>query len=146
VRALFRWPHRSRLASAARLPDAGRFDPEFSTRQPLFTVSDWAREPALQCKADGRKRVPLVTAEISQTAAIKVQMVLYPPGTKSASYRHEGAESFIYLLSGRGTAGTHDQSSGFKAEERAMNLVRRQFLCLTGAGLTSILAAAYRQG
>jgi quercetin dioxygenase-like cupin family protein len=98
----------------AELPDAGRFDPEFSTRQPLFTVSDWAREPALQCKADGRKRVPLVTAEISQVAAIKVQMVLYPPGTKSASYRHEGAESFIYLLSGRGTAGTHDQSSSVR--------------------------------
>jgi quercetin dioxygenase-like cupin family protein len=38
-------------------------------------------------------------------------MVIYPPGTKSASYyRHEGAESFIYLLSGRGTAGTHDRS------------------------------------
>jgi hypothetical protein len=93
----------------AELPDASRFDPEFSTRQPLFTVSDWAREPALQSK-DGRKRVPLVTAEICQTAAIKVQMVLYPPGTKSASYRHEGAESFVYLLSGRGTAATHDRS------------------------------------
>jgi len=95
----------------AELPDAGRFDPEFSTKQPLFTVSDWTREPVLQCKDDGRKRVPLVTVEISQTVAIKVQMVLYPPGTKSASYRHEGAESFIYLLSGRGMAGTHNQSS-----------------------------------
>jgi quercetin dioxygenase-like cupin family protein len=98
----------------AELPDAGRFDPEFSTKQPLFTVSDWTREPVLQCKNDGRKRVPLVTAETCQTAAIKIQMVIYPPGTKSASYRHEGAESFIYLLSGRGTAGTHDQSSSVR--------------------------------
>jgi quercetin dioxygenase-like cupin family protein len=98
----------------AELPDAGRFDPEFSTKQPLFTVSDWTREPVLQCKNDGRKRVPLVTAETCQTAAIKVQMVIYPPGTKSASYRHEGAESFIYLLSGRGTAVTHDQSSSVR--------------------------------
>jgi quercetin dioxygenase-like cupin family protein len=98
----------------AELPDAGRFDPKFSTKQPLFSVSDWTREPVLQCKNDGRKRVPLVTAETCQTAAIKVQMVIYPPGTKSASYRHEGAESFIYLLSGRGTAGTHDQSSSVR--------------------------------
>jgi len=30
----------------AELPDAGRFDPEFSTKQPLFSVSDWTREPA----------------------------------------------------------------------------------------------------
>jgi quercetin dioxygenase-like cupin family protein len=98
----------------AELPDAGRFDPEFSTKQPLFSVSDWTREPILQCKNDGRKRVPLVTAETCQTAAIKVEMVIYPPGTKSASYRREGAESFIYLLSGRGTAGTHDQSSSVR--------------------------------
>ena len=41
-------------------------------------------------------------------------MVIYPPGTKSASYRHEGAESFIYLMSGRGTAGTRDQSSSVR--------------------------------
>jgi quercetin dioxygenase-like cupin family protein len=99
----------------AELPDAGRFDPEFSTRQPHFTVSDWTREPVLQCKNDGRKRVPLVTTETCQTASIKVQMVIYPPGTKSAaSYRHEGAESFIYLLSGRGTAGTRDRISSVR--------------------------------
>jgi len=80
----------------AEIPDAGRFDPEFSTKQPLFTVSDWTRELVLQCRNDGRKRVPLVTAATCQTAAIKVQMVIYPPGTKSASYRHEGADrSFI---------------------------------------------------
>jgi quercetin dioxygenase-like cupin family protein len=99
----------------AELPDAGRFDPELSTKQPLFTVSDWTREAVLQCKSDGRKRVPLVTAETCQTAAIKVQMVIYPAGTKSAtSYHHEGAESFIYLLSGRGTAGTRDRSSSVR--------------------------------
>ncbi len=82
----------------AEVPDAGRFDPEFSTKQPLFTVSDWTREPALLCKNDGRKRVPLVSVQICQTAAIKVEIVIYPPGTKSASYRHEGAQSFIYVL------------------------------------------------
>jgi hypothetical protein len=85
---------------SAELPDAGRFDPEFSAKQTLFTASDWTREPVLQCKNDGRRRVPLVTAETCHTAAIKVQMVIYPRGTKSASYyRHEGAESFIYISS-----------------------------------------------
>jgi quercetin dioxygenase-like cupin family protein len=100
---------------SVELLDAGRFDPGFSTKQPLFAVSDWTREAVLQCKTDGRKRVPLVTAETCQTAAIKVQMVIYPAGTKSAtSYHHEGAESFIYLLSGRGTAGTRDRSSSVR--------------------------------
>jgi hypothetical protein len=42
----------------AELPDARRFDPEFATRQPLFTVSDWTREPVRQCKNDRRKRFP----------------------------------------------------------------------------------------
>jgi quercetin dioxygenase-like cupin family protein len=98
----------------AELPNAGRFEPEVSTKQPLFTVLDWTREPVLQSKNDGRKRVPLVTAETCQTTAIKVQMVIYPPGTKSPNYRHEGAESFIYLVSGRGTAGTLDQSSSVR--------------------------------
>jgi hypothetical protein len=37
---------------SVELPDAGRFDPEFSTKQPLFTVSDWTREPVLQCRMD----------------------------------------------------------------------------------------------
>jgi quercetin dioxygenase-like cupin family protein len=103
--------HKNPSGQVARAAARCHLDPEFSTKQPLFTVSDWTREPVLQCKNDGRKRVPLVTAETCQTAAIRVQMVIYPPGAKSASYRHEGAESFIYLLSGRGTAGTHDQRS-----------------------------------
>jgi hypothetical protein len=41
---------------------------------------------------------------ISGRSLGRIQSWSYPPGTKSASYRHEGAESFIYLLSGRGTA------------------------------------------
>ena len=98
----------------AELPDAGRLDPEFPAKQPLFAASDWTREPVLRCENDGRKRVSLVTADTCQTTAIKVQMVIYPPGTKSAMYRHEGAESFIYLLSGRGTAATHNQSSSVR--------------------------------
>jgi hypothetical protein len=28
----------------AEIPDAGRLDPEFSTKRPLFTVSDWTRD------------------------------------------------------------------------------------------------------
>ena len=31
-------------------------------------------------------------------------MVIYPPGTTASSYYHEGAASFMYILSGRGEA------------------------------------------
>jgi mannose-6-phosphate isomerase-like protein (cupin superfamily) len=100
-----------RVCAERRTTGCQTVDPEFSTKQPLFAVSDWTREAVLLCKTDGRRRVPLVTAQTCQTAAIKVQMVIYPVGTKSAtSYHHEGAESFIYLLSGRGRAGTRDRS------------------------------------
>ncbi len=46
----------------AEIPDAGRFDPGFTTKQPLFTVLDWTRELVLQCKTDERKRVPAMRA------------------------------------------------------------------------------------
>jgi hypothetical protein len=102
----------------AELPDAGRFDPEFSTKHPLFTASDWTREPVLQCKNDGRKRVPLVTAETCWTTAIKVQMVIYPPGTKSASYRHEG-RGVVHLSPERPWDGRDARSKLFSAQRRS---------------------------
>jgi hypothetical protein len=101
----------------AEIPDAGRFDPEYSTKQPLFTVSDWTREPVLQCKNDGRKRVPLVTAETCQTEAIKVQMVIYPPGTKSANNRLEGG--VVHLSPERPWDGRDARSKLFGGQRRS---------------------------
>jgi len=49
-------------------------------------------------------RVALVSPELCQTAAIKIQMVIYPRGSAASNYHHEGAASFMYILSGRGEA------------------------------------------
>jgi uncharacterized RmlC-like cupin family protein len=86
------------------IPDAGRLDRNFSVTTPLFTVINWTREPVFKSKNDGRKRVALVSPELCQTAAIRIQMVIYPPGITASSYHHEGASSFIYILSGHGEA------------------------------------------
>jgi uncharacterized cupin superfamily protein len=68
-----------------------------------------AREPVFKAKSDRRMRVALVSPELCQTAAIKIQMVIYPPGSTASSYHHEGAASFMYILSGRGEAWANGQ-------------------------------------
>jgi quercetin dioxygenase-like cupin family protein len=89
--------------------DAGRLDKGFSNTTPLFTVVNWTRGLVFKSKSDGRMRVALVSPELCQTAAIKIQMVIYPPGSTASSYHHEGAVSFMYILGGRGEAWANGQ-------------------------------------
>ena len=86
------------------IPDAGRLDKGFSDTTPLFAVVNWTRETVFKSKSDGRMRVALVDPDRCRTAAIKIQMVIYPPGSTASSYHQEGAASFMYILSGRGEA------------------------------------------
>lgn len=93
----------------AEIPDAGPLDPGFSANSPLFMVINWRREPVYASEHDARKRISLVTPLICRTAAIKIEMVIYPAGNTAPNYHHEGAETFIYVLSGRGTAWANEQ-------------------------------------
>jgi quercetin dioxygenase-like cupin family protein len=93
----------------AEIMDAGRFDPGFLTSPPLFMVIDWTREPVFDSEHDARKRVSLVNPEVNGTAAIKVDMAIYPPGSTSPNHHNEGADAFMYFLSGRGTAWANEQ-------------------------------------
>lgn len=93
----------------AEIPDVGRIKPDFLADRPHFMVVDWSREPVLACEHDARKRVPLVTEDMCEARAIKVEMVIYPAGTMSRNSRHEGADTVLYILSGRGTAWATDQ-------------------------------------
>jgi quercetin dioxygenase-like cupin family protein len=101
-------------ASGARLlyaevPHAARFDPALTTHPPQFRVVDWTREPVLSSQHDARKRIYLVTPKLFGTKAIKGEMIIYPPGTTAANHHHEGAEHFMYILRGRGTAYANEQ-------------------------------------
>jgi mannose-6-phosphate isomerase-like protein (cupin superfamily) len=91
------------------VPDAERLDKGFSTTIPLFTVINWTREPVLKSKSDGRMRVALVSPDLCLTAAIRIQMVIYPPDSTASSYHHEGAASFMYIVDGRGEAWANDR-------------------------------------
>src|SRR5262245_36099634 len=64
---------------------------------------DWRREPVFETK-DARKRVLLVTPAIVNTAAFKADMVIYPAGGAAPTIHREGAETFAYVISGRGIA------------------------------------------
>lgn len=90
------------------IPDVGGVDPGFAKEPALYTVLDWTREPVLVCKQDARKRVALVSWELCRTKAMRAAMVIYPVGTAAPDYHHEGADTFIYVLSGHG-AGRADQ-------------------------------------
>ena len=87
-----------------QVPDAVRFDPAMSEQPPQFRVVDWTREPVLDSEHDARKRIYVVTPKLFGTKAIKGEMIIYPPGTEAANHHHEGAEHFMYVLQGRGTA------------------------------------------
>ena len=93
----------------AEIPDAASIDPGFSVDSPLFMVVNWRREPVYASEHDARKRISLVTPLICRTAAIKIDMVIYPPGNMAPNYDHEGADTFVYVVSGRGTACANEQ-------------------------------------
>ena len=88
----------------AEVPEAGRLDPELSKNPPGFRVVDWKREPVLESEHDARKRIYVVTPRLFGTRAIKGEMIIYPPGTQAPNHHHEGAEHFMYVTRGRGTA------------------------------------------
>jgi quercetin dioxygenase-like cupin family protein len=86
----------------ATVPDARRFDPGWMPSELAFRCVNWTEEPVLDSEFDARKRIYLVTPKLSNTTAVKGEMVLYPAGTAAVSHHHEGADHFQYIL--RGTA------------------------------------------
>jgi quercetin dioxygenase-like cupin family protein len=93
----------------AEVPDASRFDPEFSSNPPRLRVVDWMREPVLASQHDARKRIYVVTPKLFGTKAIKGEMIIYPPATEASNHHHEGAEHFMYVTRGRGTAWANEK-------------------------------------
>ena len=88
----------------ATVPNAARFDAAFTKSPPKFKIVDWTREPMLDSEHDARKRIYVVTPKLFGTKAIKGEMIIYPPGTQASNHHHEGAEHFMYVLKGKGTA------------------------------------------
>jgi len=87
-----------------QVPNAARFDADMTAAPPQFRVVDWTREPVLDSEHDARKRIYIATPKLFGTKAIKGEMIIYPPGTEASNHHHEGAEHFMYVLEGRGTA------------------------------------------
>jgi quercetin dioxygenase-like cupin family protein len=96
----------------ALVPDAGRFDVDFAAAR--LNVVDWTREPVLDSQHDARKRIYVATPRLFGTRAIKGEMIIYPPGTEGANHHHEGAQHFMYVLRGRGTAHANERPIGVR--------------------------------
>ena len=88
----------------ATVPNAARFDTTFAVTPPAYKIVDWTREPMLDSEHDARKRIYVATPKLFGTKAIKGEMIIYPPGTEASNHHHEGAEHFMFVLKGRGTA------------------------------------------
>jgi mannose-6-phosphate isomerase-like protein (cupin superfamily) len=88
----------------AQVPNAARFDAALDTEAPGLRVIDWSREPVLDSQHDARKRIYIVTPKLFGTRAVKGEMIIYPPGTQASNHHHVGAEHFMYVLRGCGTA------------------------------------------
>ena len=101
--------HNDAIVLYAAVPDAARFDPQLLAQPPQLRIVDWTREPVLDSEHDARKRIYLVTPKLSGTRAIKGEMIIYPPGTEAANHHHEGAEHFMVVLAGSGTAWANEQ-------------------------------------
>jgi len=87
-----------------RVPGASRFDANLAALNAGTRVVDWGREPVLQSEHDRRTRIYLTTPGLTGTAALKAELISYPPGTAAPEHHHEGAEHFQYVLSGSGVA------------------------------------------
>jgi len=99
----------------AEIPDARLLDPDFAKRTPLFIVSDWTCEPVLACESDTRKRVPLVSEDVCDAEAVKIEMVVYPANTAAPECRHEGAATVLCVVTGHGTATAGGEAFAVKA-------------------------------
>jgi quercetin dioxygenase-like cupin family protein len=87
-----------------QVPEAAGLDPKLADEPPHLRVIDWSREPVLDSEHDARKRIYVVTPKLFGTTAVKGEMIVYPPGTQASNHHHVGAEHFMYVLKGRGTA------------------------------------------
>jgi quercetin dioxygenase-like cupin family protein len=85
----------------ANVPQAARFDTDIG---PGIRIVDRSREPVLQSEHDGRTRVYVTTPGLSETTAIKAEIISYPAGAAAPEHYHDGAEHFQYVISGAGTA------------------------------------------
>jgi len=102
-------PRNEAVVLYAEVPDAARFDPRLVAEPPQLRIVDWTREPVLDSEHDARKRIYLATPKLFGTKAIKGEMIIYPAGTQAANHHHEGAEHFMVVLAGSGTAWANEQ-------------------------------------
>jgi quercetin dioxygenase-like cupin family protein len=112
----------SRLASSvgaellyAEVPHAAEIDPEFTAKPPAFKTIDWSREPVLDSKHDSRKRVYVATPKLFGTKAIKAEIISYPKATSGSNHHHEGAEHFMYVISGSTTGYSNEEPHRYRA-------------------------------
>lgn len=89
----------------SEIKSAERFDKDWDPDGLTFRCTNWTEEPLLNSEFDARKRIYMLTPQLSGTKAAKGEMIIYPPGTEAANHHHEGAEHFQVIL--RGSAVFH---------------------------------------
>ena len=79
------------LVFRAVVPDAARFDPDWDAETLDCRCVDWTNEPVLNSEFDARKRIYLVTPQLSGTKAVKGTKRPFHPFVIEASSCRQGA-------------------------------------------------------
>ena len=132
----------------AEVPEALKLDPGIAASPPQLRIIDWAHEPVLDSKHDARRRIYVATPKLTGNKALKAEIIVYPPHTDGSNHHHEGAEHFMYVITGESTG----YSDGVPHPYRAGDLVyhpdgERHYTSTGAAGKTFIeffVPAEYR--
>jgi quercetin dioxygenase-like cupin family protein len=106
---------------AVGVPRADQHDPAWDPQHLTLQCTDWTAEPLLDSKFDSRKRIYLATPKLNGTAAIKGEMIIYPPAASAPNHHHEGAEHFQYVLRGSATVFLSEQPNRIRAGDVLYN-------------------------
>jgi mannose-6-phosphate isomerase-like protein (cupin superfamily) len=93
----------------AEIRNVAKLDPGSAPDAARLVATDWRREQVFTTK-DLRKRVLLVSPSIVNTAAFKADMVIYPARSAGQTVHREGAETVVFVISGRGIAVSGSQT------------------------------------
>jgi quercetin dioxygenase-like cupin family protein len=103
------WSEKGVAVVYAEVPDIVPLDPGFPATRPHFAAVDWKREAVLLSERDGRKRIGLCNSDICDSAALRVEMVVYPKGGMAPMHRQDGAAKALYIADGRGMVQSNGQ-------------------------------------
>lgn len=117
----------------AEVPDASRLDAGIAANPPVLRIVDWAHEPVLDSRHDARRRIYVATPKLTGNKALKAEIIVYPPNTDGSNHHHEGAEHFMYVITGESTGYSDEVPHAYRAGDLVYHPDGERHYTSTGA-------------